>query len=228
MRFEVIDNCPVPTNLAPAIRAIKRRSGAELVSCDRSPEAEPLLRKLGKQSQRQLYNGFRAGLPGYNPANPPGFSTHERRSDGVAYRIRRGWPLRYWQVGMDWSNAAAVVREAKAEGFTATVTYPTNPRELHHVNFRKEPRVRLPLRPLKAGSQGDRVEKLTRRLMIAKDPHTGEPYLDQPARTFTPRIEAAVKNFQRDHHQKPDGVVGTQTQRQLMASVRFQIHKSKG
>lgn len=51
MKFLVIDNCPAPAPLQPAIVRIKQASGATLQSCDRSKEAEPLLAKLGKKSQ---------------------------------------------------------------------------------------------------------------------------------------------------------------------------------
>src|SRR5262245_39526903 len=74
MEFVIIDNCPVPKQLADEVLQIKKLSGAHLNSCDRSTDAEPLLAKFGKMSQRQLYEGFRAGKPGFNPANPPGFS----------------------------------------------------------------------------------------------------------------------------------------------------------
>src|ERR1041385_3668778 len=53
MEFTLIDNCPVPVELADEIQKIKRLSGASLNSCDRSPEAEPLLVKCGKHSQKQ-------------------------------------------------------------------------------------------------------------------------------------------------------------------------------
>ena len=227
MKFEVIDKCPVPAKLAPALQRIKSRSGASLVSCDRSPAAEPLLKQNGKMSQRELFEGFKAGRPGFNPANPPGRSTHERRNDGIAYPGPARTPLPYWCVGMDWSNAKGVVAAAKQEGFIATITYPGNKRELHHVNFRKEPRVPVQLKPLKLGMKGARVKKLTQRLMIVKDPDTGTPYLDQPSMTFTERVEKAVKSFQFDHDHHTDGIVGPQTQRQLMASVRFHVHKNK-
>src|SRR4051794_26983084 len=171
MRFAIIDSCPVPHRLAPALTRIKARTGASLNSCDRSPEAEPQLTRLGKLSQRQLYDGFRLGRPGFNPANPPGFSTHERRNDGVAYPGPRGVRLPYWCVGMDWTDADAVVRAARAEGYLAVVTYPSNPREGHHVNFRREPRVRLAVKPLQLGMRGLRVLALTRRLSALVSPH---------------------------------------------------------
>ncbi len=222
MRFTIVDGCPVPAKLAPAIERIKQRTGATLNSCDRSPAAEPLLAGLGKKSQRQLYEGWLRRLPGFNPANPPGRSTHERRNDGVAYLGPAGLPLRYWQVGMDWSNAQGVVQAAKQEGFTATVTYPGNPRESHHVNFRREPRLRPLFRALREGSRGRRVVDLTRRLSYVRSPFPPHaPYLDGKRSVFDGETTRALKRFQAEHHQAPDGVYGPQSHRQLQASVRF-------
>jgi peptidoglycan hydrolase-like protein with peptidoglycan-binding domain len=227
MKFEVIDNCPVPSQLAPTIRAIKARTGAVLNSCDRSAEAEPFLRKLGKKSQRQLYDGWVRRQPGFNPANPPGRSTHERRNDGAAYPGPAGAPLRYWQVGMDWSNAAGVVREAARLGYTASVTYPGNPREGHHVNFRRAPRVIKPFPLLKRGARGPRVRKITRHLAIARDPHGKAPYLAAPTTKFDSAVEDALKHFQRDHHQQADGIYGRQTAHQLTHSARYWKQRQK-
>jgi hypothetical protein len=70
--------------------------------------------------------------------------------------------LRYWQVGMDWSDSDAVVRAAAKLGFTATRTYPRDQREHHHLNFRREPKLKL-RRLLKVGSKGYRVAKMTPR-----------------------------------------------------------------
>lgn len=229
MKFEIIDCKPVPADLAAEVREIKRLSGANLNSCDRTVEAVRYARSQGCKlsSQQELWDGFRAGRPGFNPANPPGRSTHERRNDGVAYRGPAGMPLRYWQVGMDWSNAPGVVRAAASLGFLATVTYPSSPREGQHVNFRKEPKIKVPFRVLKRGSTGSRVEKITRRLMVARDPDTGEPYLTEPSRTFTERVEKAVRSFQFDHHQKVDGIVGKQTWTQIEVSHRFWYRRNE-
>lgn len=220
MKFAVVDSCPVPARLAPVLGEIKKRTGATLNSCDRSPEAEPILRRLGKMSQRQLYAGWVARRPGFNPANPPGRSTHERRNDGVAYHGRAGKRLRWWQVGMDWSNAAGVVKAAAGLRFTASVTYPANPREQHHVNFRKAPRLKLFVN-LKRGARGARVKKLTRYLAIARAPETKVPYLPRAQKHFDANVEAALKRFQRDHHQASDGIYGQQTARQLAVSARY-------
>jgi hypothetical protein len=195
VQFEVVDRCPVPARLAPALLRIKERTGATLVSCDRSPAAEPILRRYGKKSQRQLYEGFIRGLPGYNPANPPGRSTHERRNDGVAYPGPAGMRLRWWCVGMDWSNAPAVAAAARAEGFIATVTYPGNPREGHHVNFRRRPRLRPSFRLLREGDRGPRVRRVTRRLSRVTSIADGKPYLDGARRRFDAETRAALVGF---------------------------------
>lgn len=223
-KYLILHNCPVPAKLHPELKLIAARTGASLNSCYRGTDAESLLRRYGKQSQRQLYNLYLAGRG--NPANKPGFSTHELRSDGVAYRIPRGLPLRYWQVGQDWSDPGAVVREAKRLGFTATVTYPTNPREGHHINFRKEPRLAPAFKPLHVGATGRRVKGVTRRLAFIKDPH-GHHYLQHAYNTYTPEVDRAVRKFQRDHHQRADGIYGRQTARQLDASVRYRKKKNK-
>lgn len=217
MKFAVIDDCPVPAKLAPAIRQIKRRTGAVLNSCDRSPEAEPLLREHGKRSQRQLYADYKAGRG--NPANPPGYSTHERRSDGVAYRGPRGRRLRWWQVGQDWDRPQAVCEEGRKLGYIITVTYPHSRGEAQHLNFRKQPRLRL--RALRLGAKGVRVKRLTEALCAIRRPKLGTPYLTHRYRTFTADVEEAVRRFQLDHDQKADGIVGAHTRAQLRASLRY-------
>ena len=225
MKFEVIDNCPVPAGLAPAIREIKRRTGATLNSCDRSSDAEPFLKrcKPAKMSQRELYEGFRLGRPGFNPANPPGQSTHERRNDGVAYPGPAKLPLAYWCVGMDWENADGVMEAAAALGFTATRTYPLSAREQHHLNFRKEPKVRL-LKPLRLGSKGYRVARMTQRLATVLDAE-GKPYLPRGQGVFDAVVESALRRFQADWGQQVDGIYGQQSSRQL--GVAFRVAKDK-
>jgi lysozyme len=227
LRFEVIDNCPVPAGLAPAIREIKRRTGATLNSCDRSSEAEPFLKrcKPAKMSQRELYEGFRLGRPGFNPANPPGQSTHERRNDGVAYPGPAKLPLAYWCVGMDWENADGVIEAAAALGFTATRTYPLSAREQHHLNFRKEPRLQL-LKPLRLGSKGYRVARMTQRLATVLDAE-GKPYLPHGQGVFDAVVESAVRRFQADWGQQVDGIYGQQSSRQLGVAFRAAKEQKK-
>jgi peptidoglycan hydrolase-like protein with peptidoglycan-binding domain len=225
VRFEIIDSCPVPSELADELREIKRTSGAALNSCDRSPQAEPLLLRFGKMSQRQLFEGWVARRPGFNPANPPGRSTHERRNDGIAYPGPVGLPLRYWQVGMDWSDSAAVMRVAGGRGWIATLTYPSNPLEGHHVNFRREPK--LPhTRVLKLGSRGPDVALLQRRLARLCSPLDGGRYLaGRPKRlsnVFGEETATALRRFQHDHELAEDGVYGERSHAQLLVALRRQ------
>jgi hypothetical protein len=143
LRFVVIDGCPVPRRLARKVRALKRAvPSARLNSCYRGDAARRLLHRLGKHSQRELYDGYRRGLPGYYPANPPGFSSHELRSDGNAvYRKPRGARLAWWQCGMDFNDQDVPRLKAAAanRGWDLRQPYPTGS-EYHHLNFAKRPR----------------------------------------------------------------------------------------
>lgn len=124
------------------LRILLKRSGASLQSCYRGDDARLLLNRLGKQSQAQLWEGFQDHRPGYYPANPPGYSTHELHSDGAAYpSVPRGGRLAWWQCGIDIDDAhvPAFIAEAKKLGYDVWRPYPTGS-EYHHVNFRKAPR----------------------------------------------------------------------------------------
>lgn len=147
LAFVVIDSCPVPSAVAPAIKAIraefKRRYGRypTLNSAYRGDRAKRLLARLGKHTQRFLYWAFVHHIPGYNPANPPTVGTHILYSDGVAYpRIPRGLPLKQWQCGFDWNDAdvPGILVSAKALGIPMFQPYPTSS-EYHHTNFINRP-----------------------------------------------------------------------------------------
>jgi hypothetical protein len=226
MEFTLIDNCPVPTELAEEIQQIKQLSGASLNSCDRSTDAEPLLLKCGKHSQKELYQMFCNHVPGANPANPPGHSTHERRNDGIAYPGPTGEALEYWQVGMDWNNPPAAMEAARKRGWIATVTYPLSAHETQHVNFRKEPEAGVP--NAKPGSDGPAVHEITHVLATIRSPVNHQPYLPEAFSHYGDRVVDAVKRFQKDHHQKPDGVVGPHTATQLAVALRrHEAHPQK-
>lgn len=226
-KYVIVDNCPVPEKLAPVLRLILKESGARLQSCYRANDAISLLHLCGKQSQTELYNGWLRRLPGYNPANPPGRSTHELKNDGVAYATPAGIPLPYWCVGIDVDDAhvQAFIKAARKHGYIASITYPTSKLEYHHVNFRKEPRYSLPA--LKRGSKGPRVKSLTINLALVHSPKTGKPYLTHKYWTFTANVEKAVKAYQIDHHLHGDGIIGPATVRQLATSVRYWKKRKK-
>ena len=221
MEYVAVQSCPVPKELAAEVELLLRESGSGLNSCYRGADAEALLHKLGKKSQRELYDGFVRGLPGYNPANPPGFSTHECRNDGIAYGVPRGAKLEYWQVGLDLTDPAAFCTRARAHGWIATVTYSSG-LEAHHVNFRKEPEFKV-FDALKKGDSGDRVKKLIDLLAFIHRPrkYGDNAYLpDGKGDLFNEPVFKAVKTFQKDHHLKDDGVVGKHTWQQIIVSDR--------
>jgi hypothetical protein len=222
IEFDVIDRCPVPRELADEVRILKQKTGSTLNSCDRSPEAEPLLKKNRKKSQRELFELAQKGLG--NPANPPGFSTHERRNDGTAYPGRRGSLLQDWQVGMDWTPPAPVVREAAKRGWIVTVTYPNSAQEAHHLNFRKAPEFEI---ELKKGDTGKKVQEFTEKLANLRSPQTSELYLEQSHFRYDRFVVAAVRRFQADYHQKRDGEFGSQTATQLEVALREQKERER-
>jgi hypothetical protein len=147
------DGCPVPRGLALALGDARAHGWPGTVqSCDRR---EGVAERFGKSSQAALYRGWLRRLPGFNPANPPGFSSHERRHDGSAslsalgqsYRRGRGALLKWWQTGVDASGSAELVAVLGRLGYSAARTY-DSPQEAHHVNFRTDPTARLKSRGL--------------------------------------------------------------------------------
>jgi hypothetical protein len=144
LRYVVIDGCPVPRLLAKRIRLLKKDvPSARLQSCYRGKDAEKLLHAHGKHSQAELYAGWIARRPGFNPANPPGRSSHELRSDGVAYTGPVGRKLPWWCCGMDFDDAhtGALIAAASRRGWVLRRPYPAGS-EFHHLNFERKPRIR--------------------------------------------------------------------------------------
>lgn len=111
----------------------------------------------GYSSQKELYDGYQRGLPGYFPANPPGYSTHEGYADGVAVFHRkdgrvahRGEPIVEFEWGIDYTNAPggsaeAIVSWLNRHSYKAVRPYNTNS-ERHHLCFRKSPATNARLR----------------------------------------------------------------------------------
>lgn len=206
---------PAPKKLAPILNEIAAETGYGYNSLLRTQAAVNYARENGAvlSSQKELYDGYAAGLPGFNPANPPGRSTHERRSDGVAYPGPIGRPLRWWQCGIDSANSDAFIAAAKKRGWIVVRPYPVGS-EWHHVNFKKAPV--LPRRDLKRGVKNRRVKKLEKRLrFLGYFPHKGK--ID---RYFGHVTEQAVRDFQRRRGLVVDGVVGRHTWAQLTVDFR--------
>lgn len=130
------DGTPVFRGIAHVL-AEARRAGwhGTLVSADRR---KGVAERYGKMSQFALWVGWLARKAGFNPANPPGRSTHELRSDGVAYRGPVGRPLAWWQLGLDVTYADELRKILRLKGYDVRRPYPDG-REAHHLNFYRSP-----------------------------------------------------------------------------------------
>lgn len=138
-KYLIVDGCPCPASIAPYIHTILRDAGQQANSIYRGEDAAGLLHRYGKHTQGELYRSLPLGL-----ANPPGRSTHELRSDDVAYFGPIGRPLADWQVGVDSGTdaplaKARIVRAAERHGWKVKHPY-TAGVEGHHWNFAVQPR----------------------------------------------------------------------------------------
>jgi hypothetical protein len=139
--FRVIDGCPCPERVAPYIALVTIEQGFSVNSVYRGDDARAILNRHGHQSQAQLYEGWVERRPGYNPANPPGHSTHELKSDGVAYPdIPSGDDLEFWMQGFDVDDSEVedVKHQAAIRGWELFQPYDSTS-EFHHLNFKHRP-----------------------------------------------------------------------------------------
>lgn len=141
--FRIIDGCPVNARVAPYVALVLARAKQRANSIYRGEDAAVLLHAHGKHTQAELYATLPAGV-----ANPPGRSTHELRSDGVAYRGPIGRRLARWQQGVDSGgndHASKLAIEEAAAHYGWAVKHPyVAGVEGHHWNFVKAPRPHSP------------------------------------------------------------------------------------
>jgi hypothetical protein len=139
--FRVVQGCPVPRNIAPYIKIVTDDARATVNSIYRGTDAESILHRHGHSSQADLYSGWVRRLPGYLPANPPGYSTHEQKSDGAAYAVMRGHNLAWWQIGFDVNDddVEKCISAAAKHGWVLFRPYAIGS-EYHHLNFRFQPK----------------------------------------------------------------------------------------
>jgi hypothetical protein len=220
--YVVVDCCPVPRKLAPVLQEIQDETGCSYASVYRGedPAAANYLTGAApcyKHTQAWIFAHYPPGV-----ANPPGRSTHERRSDGVPYPGPIGRPLRWWQCGIDVDDAhvAAFIAAAKKRGWLAFRPYSTAV-EYHHVNFSKQPQYLMKLiakwTTLQRGDKGRLVHKLTKQLVELG-------YMHAPTKSFGVGTQSAVKDLQRHYALTPDGVVGPHTRLQIRAAIKH-LHR---
>lgn len=135
-RFRVISGCPCNERLAPYIELLRRETNCAINSIYRGADAASILHAHGHHTQAELYASLPAGT-----ANPPGRSTHELRSDGVAYPGPLGRQLDWWQQGVDVndSDVGKVEAAARSHGWHLKQPYKSGV-EYHHLNFAAVPR----------------------------------------------------------------------------------------
>lgn len=133
--FRVIQGSPCNPWIAPYFELLRKKSGAVFNSIYRGDDAKWILHRHGKHTQRELYESLPAGW-----ANPPGRSTHELKSDGVAYSGPIGRQLDWWQQGIDVndSDVHRMIREAQRLGWHLRQPYSSGV-EYHHLNFVSRP-----------------------------------------------------------------------------------------
>jgi len=149
-----LDGAPIFWGLAkPLVRARERGWGGRLSSADRR-KGKP--ERFGKMSQATLFDCFqRRQATGRcplncagncNPANPPGFSSHELRSDGSEGfpGKPRGSQLKWFELGMDCDDSEGLLDHLRALGYKAHRTYPNSQLERHHINFTASPGAVVP------------------------------------------------------------------------------------
>lgn len=132
-KYLLLDQCPVPYDVAPYIYLVLRRAKQQASSIYRGMDgaAQPLLRRYGKRNQAQIHRDMPA------ISNPPGFSQHDLH-DGD------GKPIPAWHVGVDsGTNSArdkrAIEDAARHYGLSAYHPYARGV-EGHHWAFSKRPR----------------------------------------------------------------------------------------
>jgi hypothetical protein len=137
--FITIQGSPVYADIGPYIAICVNDAHATVNSIYRGPEAAAILHKHGKHSQAELHTMFQRGRGA--PANPPGYSTHELRSDGVAYpHVAPGSAVPWWAQGFDVNDADVhrVIAQAAKHGWVMWQPYRSGA-EFHHLGFRVQP-----------------------------------------------------------------------------------------
>lgn len=133
--FRVIQGCPVNVLIAPYFALLASETRAMVNSIYRGQDAAHILHAHGHHTQAELFATLPRGM-----ANPPGRSTHELKSDGVAYNGPIGRQLEWWQQGIDVNDGDVqhMIRAARKHGWQLHQPYAAGV-EFHHLNFRTRP-----------------------------------------------------------------------------------------
>lgn len=196
------------SELAPIPGGELRKDAAAAWNAPGGP-ADAGLRPTGSRSsyrtygeQQDLYKLYQEGRGAL--AAVPGTSNH---GWGIAVDLAEPW-MRDW---MDAHGAKYGWRKTEAfsewwhENFVGGVSFPT-------------------FKPLKKGSRGPRVVRLTKRFAYIH-PSSHKAYLPRFYWKFKQPVENAVKRFQRDQGLKADGVIGPKTAARINGVFKRQFHE---
>lgn len=134
-QFLLVQGSPCNVTAAAYFALLVQDTHSTVNAIYRGEDAKAILHAHGKHTQGELYRELPAGV-----ANPPGRSTHELRSDGVAYRGPIGRKLEWWQEGIDVNdnNVLPMKLDAEFHGWILFQPYKTGV-EFHHLNFLHRP-----------------------------------------------------------------------------------------
>lgn len=141
VKLALIDKCPCPASIAPYVARILKHAEQTCNSIYRGEDAKDLLHANGKHTQAEIHRMYPA------ISNPPGYSSHELRSDGTVGP--RGSRIPEWAVGVDSGTDSpasrdAITAAAKALGWEVWHPYSRGV-EAHHWQFRRRPRPENPV-----------------------------------------------------------------------------------
>jgi lysozyme len=186
-RTIALDGAPLFWGLAkPLLRAREAGWRGRVTSSDRR---KGVAERFGKMSQQSLFDCAQAKIKtgrcppacagNCNPANPPGRSTHELISDGVAYPAARpGTKLAWWQLGLDVDDSQQLLEALGRLGYKILRPY-SKPSEFHHLNFTANPGPVLPQQgPNAHPGSADPIPTSSKSVLTGVDVSENQPDVD--------------------------------------------------
>lgn len=181
-----LDGAPIFWGLAkPLVRAREAGWQGRLTSSDRR---QGVAERFGKMSQQSLFDCSQARIKtgrcppacagNCNPANPPGRSSHELISDGVAYTARPGTKLAWWQLGLDVDDSEGLREALGRLGYKIRRPYKSKA-EFHHLNFTASPGPVLPKQgPNAKPGSADPIPASSKSVLTGIDVSENQPDVD--------------------------------------------------
>lgn len=152
LRTIAFDGTPTFWGLGkPLLLAREQGWSGRLNSSDRR---KGVAERFGKKSQATLFACSQARIQTGRcpascggdclPANRPGQSSHELRSDATGFPGPVGRQLQWFELGLDVDDHAGLLQALARLGYNARQTYPHSNSEAHHINFNASPGPVLP------------------------------------------------------------------------------------